>query len=202
MIRIPKVETRDDVICVDNLLTVLEKKYGYEPNTIYLMAAIESAKGVLNAYSIATCCSRMIGMALSAADYCEDLKVIRTKESKELDWARGMLLNSARAAGVFVMDTSFTFMDPEAHRKEAQHAKELGFDGKTSFSLDGSGIDVINSVFTPSEEEIEYARKIVALEEEYLESGGASAMIGDVFLDKPIVEQYRKLLRFVDELKD
>ena len=141
-------------------------------------------------------------MALSAADYCEDLKVIRTKESKELDWARGMLLNSARAAGVFVMDTSFTFMDPEAHRKEAQHAKELGFDGKTSFSLDGSGIDVINSVFTPSEEEIEYARKIVALEEEYLESGGASAMIGDVFLDKPIVEQYRKLLRFVDELKD
>ena len=199
MLRIPKVESRDDVLFVDRLVRIYEQTLGYEENTVYLMSAIESAKGVINAYEIASACPRMIGMALSSADYAKDLKVVRTKESTELDWARGMLINSARAAGVFVMDTSFTFPDLKALEKESRRAKAMGFDGKTSIMEEGMP-GVINKAFTPSDEEIALAQKVLSLEEQYKASDAAFIIVDGLFLDKPIVEQYRRLLRAAGKL--
>jgi citrate lyase subunit beta/citryl-CoA lyase len=204
ILRVPKVESREDVLLVDKVMGMYEKKNGYAINSVYIMAAIESARGVLNAYEIASASPRLIGIALSAGDYCKDLKVIRTKEGNELDWARGMLLNSGRAAGVFVMDTSFTFSDLNALEKEAKRAKDMGFDGKTTLggTKNPEMAKIINKVFSPSPEEIEYAKKVLAIEGHYEALGGASNIDGDVFIDKPIVEQYRRLLRIAGELKN
>jgi citrate lyase subunit beta/citryl-CoA lyase len=202
MLRLPKVECREDVLCVDSLIAAYEEKLEYEKGSVFLMAAIESAKGVLNAYEIATSCPRLIGIALAAADYTEDLRVVRTKEGKELDWARGMILHAARAAGIFAIDTSFTFLDIEAFEQEVRHAKELGFDGKTGGALMPGMTEIINKAFSPSAEEIAYAKKILAMEKKYAASGQAVGVVGEVFLDKPIVEQYRRLLRNAGELDD
>jgi citrate lyase subunit beta/citryl-CoA lyase len=205
LLRIPKVECREDVLCVNSLVNAYEKKMGYMENTVLLMAAIESAKGILNAFEVATSCPRIIGMALSAADYCKDMKVLRTKESMELDWARGMLLNSARAAGVFAMDTSFTFEDAEALEREAKRAKAMGFDGKTVGGTTPERIAmiaVVNKVFSPTDEQISFAKKVLALEKEYEASGEAVSRVGDMTLDKPIVEQYRQILRCAGETVD
>jgi citrate lyase subunit beta/citryl-CoA lyase len=203
LLRIPKVECREDVLCVNSLVNAYEKKMGYEGNTVLLMAAIESAKGVLNAFEVATCCPRIIGMALSSADYCKDMKVLRTKEGMELDWARGMLLNSARAAGVFAIDTSFTFVDAEALEKEAKRAKAMGFDGKTVGSnANPEMVAIVNKVFSPTDEQIAFAKKVLALEKKYEASGEAVSREGDMTLDKPIVEQYRQILRSAGETVD
>ena len=203
ILRIPKVECREDVLCVNSLVNAYEKKMGYEENTVLLMAAVESAKGILNTFEIATCCPRIIGMALSAADYCKDMKVLRTKEGMELDWARGMLLNSARAAGVFAMDTSFTFVDAEALEKEAKLAKAMGFDGKTvGGGANPEMVAIVNKIFSPTDEQIAFAKKVLALEKEYEASGEAVSRVGDMTLDKPIVEQYRQILRSAGETVD
>jgi citrate lyase subunit beta/citryl-CoA lyase len=203
MLRVPKVERREDILAVDSLLNAYEKKLGYPTNTIYLMAAIESAAGVLNSYSIAASCERIIGMAQGSADYCRDIKVVRTKGSMELDWARGMLLNSARAAGVFVCDASFTFWDdPEALEKESAHAKALGFDGKTVVGAEPESVAIVNKAFTPTAEQVAYAKKVLAMAEEYEAGGDALALDGDIILDKPIIEQYKHVLRYAGELTD
>lgn len=202
ILRIPKVECREDVLCVNSLVNAYEKKMGYEKNTVFLMAAIESAKGILNAFEVAACCPRIIGMALASADYCKDMKVLRTKESMELDWARGMLLHGARAAGVFAMDASFTFADAEALEKEARRAKAMGFDGKTVAGANPEMVAIVNKIFSPTDEQIAFAKKVLVLEKEYEASGDAVYLEGDIILDKPVVEQYRQILRSAGETVD
>ena len=199
IIRIPKVESKDDVLLVEKLVAEYEKKLGYESGCVLLMSAIESPKGVLHAYEIATSSPRMVGMALSAADYTKDMQMERTKEGFELDWARGMILNSARAAGVFVMDTSFLFQDLIAFEAEAKRARSMGFDGKTCTNAEQTKI--LARVFSPTPEEIVMAEKALAIEAEYLKSGKGFAQDGDMFFDKPVVDRYRKILRIADKLK-
>jgi citrate lyase subunit beta/citryl-CoA lyase len=116
-----------------------------------------------------------------------------------------MLLNSARAAGVFAMDTSFTFEDAEALEREAKRAKAMGFDGKTVGGTTPERIAmiaVVNKVFSPTDEQISFAKKVLALEKEYEASGEAVSRVGDMTLDKPIVEQYRQILRCAGETVD
>ncbi|MER5666938.1 HpcH/HpaI aldolase/citrate lyase family protein [Streptomyces mirabilis] len=200
MLRISKVERREDVLAVDSLLNAYEKKLGYPDNTVYLMAAIESAIGVLNSYEIASSCPRIIGMALASADYCQDIKMVRTRGGLELDWARGMLLHSARAAGAFVCDTSFIFDDQEALEKESVHAKQLGFDGKTIAGAVPESVAIVNKAFTPTAEQVAYAKKVLAMAVEYGAAGDTVALDGDVILDKPVIEQYKHVLRYAGEL--
>ncbi len=202
MIRIPKVESRDDVLFVERIMEGYERKLGYEPGSVLLMAAIESPKGVLNAYEIATASPRLAGMALSSADYTKDMRVERTKEGRELDWARGMLLNCARAAGIFVMDTSFVFQDLAAFEAEALHAKRMGFDGKTSGTVWPGQTEILARIFSPTAEEVAYAEKVLVMAEEYEKSGAGFASDGDLFFDKPIVERYKRILRAAGKLKD
>lgn len=201
MIRIPKVESRDDVIFVEKIVAGYERKLGFPDCSVMLMSAIESPKGVLNAYEIAASSPRMIGMALSSADYTLELQAERTKEGAELDWARGMLLNCARAAGVFVMDTSFVFQDLEAFEAEARRAKSMGFDGKTSGTVWPGQTAILNRVFSPSPEQIAYAEKVVAMEKEYERAGSGFISDGDMFFDKPVVDRYKRLLRIAGQLR-
>ena len=99
-IRMPKTETAQDVIDADNLISSIEKAVGMEHGTIKIFAAIETAKGVLNAYPIATASSRLIGIALGAEDFVTDLKTNRSVDGLELLTARSLILFAARAAGI------------------------------------------------------------------------------------------------------
>ena len=202
MIRIPKVENKDDVLFVEKIVSGYERKLGFAQNTVMLMSAIESPRGVLNAYEIATASPRMLGMALSSADYTREMQAERTKEGIELDWARGMLLHCARAAGVFVMDTSFIFQDLAAFEAEARRAKAMGFDGKTGGTMWPGQTAILSKVFSPSPEEIAYAEKVLAMEKQYLDSGAGFASEGDMFFDKPVVDRYRRLLRIAKQLEN
>mgnify|MGYP000131046525 CR=1 FL=1 len=113
-----------------------------------MMAAIESANGVLNAVEIAKASDRLIGIALGAEDYVADLKTTRS-DGIELLFARSMILNAARAAGIAAIDTVFSNVnDEEGFIAEATLIKKLGFDGKSV--INPRQIEPLHKVFMPS----------------------------------------------------
>ena len=144
IIMLPKTSCAADIQTVDAYLTAEEEKLGYEKNTVRLMALIETALGVENAYAIAAASNRVVALFLGAEDLTADLRCQRTKEGREIDYARSRLVVAARAAGVDVYDTPFTDVnDDEGIVADATYAKSLGFTGKASISP--RHIDAINT---------------------------------------------------------
>ena len=185
VVRMPKTETADEVREVEAEIEKVEKKIGCVGRT-KIMAAIESALGVVNAYAIATASSRMMGIALGAEDYCANLKTQRTPEGIELLLARQTIVVAARAAGIDCIDTVFSNLnDMEGFRREVELIKKLGVDGKSI--INPRQIEIVNEVFTPSQKDIDKAVAIVeALHEAARRGSGVIALNGKM-IDKPVV---------------
>ena len=185
VVRMPKTETADEVREVEAEIEKVEKEIGCVGRT-KIMAAIESALGVVNAYAIATASSRMMGIALGAEDYCANLKTQRTPEGIELLLARQTIVVAARAAGIDCIDTVFSNLnDMEGFRREVELIKKLGFDGKSI--INPRQIEIVNEVFTPSQKDIDKAVAIVeALHEAARRGSGVIALNGKM-IDKPVV---------------
>ena len=131
VIRLPKTETAQDIIDVDEIITKVEKENGIEVGTTNMMAAIESAEGVLNAPQIATASNRLIGIALGAEDYVTNMKTKRYPDGQELLFARNMILHSARMAGIGGIDKVYSDVENwEGFRNEVKFIKQIRFDGK------------------------------------------------------------------------
>jgi citrate lyase subunit beta/citryl-CoA lyase len=183
---IPKVERPEDVLFVADST----------PEQVRLIAAIESAIGLVNAPAIAASSPRLLGLMFGAEDYALDLGLPpnREAEARELIYARSALVNAAASAHV----ASFDGVWPDIHdfdgvRRDALQARRLGFTGKTTFHP--GQIDIINSVFSPTEAEADNARRIVQAFEEALARGEGSVAFGGQLLDLPIVERARRVLR-------
>jgi len=199
-IRMPKTETAQDVIEADQLITEIEKKAGIEPGQIKIFAAIESAKGVLNAYNIATASKRVIGIALGAEDFVTDLKTKRSVDGIELLTARSLILYAARAAGVDAVDTVFSNVnDEEGFTREVELIKQLGFDGKSI--INPRQIDIVHRIFTPSREEIEKSKRIIEAAREAEARGSGVASLDGKMIDKPVVTRAQRVLDLANAAK-
>ena len=131
VVRLPKTDSAQDVIDCEREIARIERESGIPVGTTGMMAAIESANGVLNAAEIARASNRLIGIALGAEDYVTDLKTTRS-DGIELLFARCMILNAARAAGIAALDTVYSDVNnEEGFLAEAMLIKKLGFDGKS-----------------------------------------------------------------------
>ena len=199
MLLLPKTGTAADILEADAYLTALEEKLGMEPNTVGLMALIETAMGVENAFSIATASPRVRALFLGAEDLTADLQCKRTKEGREIEYARTRLVVAARAAGIAVYDTPFTDVnDDEGIWVDARLAKSLGFSGKASISP--RHVEVINSVFSPTMKEIEYAYEVMdAIELAKSQGKGAIALRGKM-IDAPIVNRAQQTIAAAEAL--
>ena len=199
LILLPKTSSAKDVEAADDYLTEVEAKLGYAPNTVGLMPLIETALGVENAFSIATARPRVAALFLGAEDLTADLRCQRTKEGKEIEYARHRLVVAARAANVDVYDTPFTDVnDDEGIRADAAYAKALGFTGKASISP--RHVEVINEVFSPTKKEITYAYEVmdaIALAKE--QGRGAIALHGKM-IDAPIVSRAQQTIAMAEAL--
>ena len=185
VIRMPKTETAEEVVEVDREIERVEKEIGCLGRT-KIMAAIESALGVVNAYAIATASKRMMGIALGAEDYCANLKTQRTPEGNELRLARETIVVAARAAGIDALDTVYSNLnDMETFRKEVEFIKTLGFDGKSI--INPRQIEIVNEVFAPKEKDIEKARTILAAIKEAERRGSGVISVNGKMVDKPVV---------------
>ena len=199
MILLPKTGSAADAQAADAYMTELEQQLGLEPNSVSLMPLIETALGVENAFAIATAAKRVRALFLGAEDLTADLQCKRTKEGKEIFYARTRLVMAARAAGVEVYDTPFTDVnDDEGIVVDATLAKGLGFTGKASISP--RHVEVINSVFSPTQKEINYAYEVleaIALAKQ--QGKGAISLYGKM-IDAPIVARAEQTIAMAEAL--
>lgn len=159
-IRIPKTEDAEMVKTVEEKVEAAEKEFGRPVGSTLLMAALESAKGVMNCYEICKSSNRMIGVALSGGDYTKDLHTTITGTGVELMGARQQMVIAARAAGVQCFDTVWTNLDDmEGFRKDVETIKMMGFDGKSI--INPRQIDIVHDIFTPKQKDIIFAEKVI-----------------------------------------
>ena len=199
IIMLPKTGMARDVEVVDDYLAALEEKLGMEVGTVRLMPLIETALGIENAYFIASARKRVVALFLGAEDLTADLRCKRTKEGREIDYARSRMVNAARAAGVDVYDTPFTDVnDDEGIVADAAYAKSLGFTGKASISP--RHITAINTVFSPTKADIAYAYEVMdAIAEAKAQGKGAIALRGKM-IDAPIVARAQQTIEAAQAL--
>lgn len=196
-IRLPKTETPEDVVEADELISLIEKQAGMEHGTIKLMAAVESALGVINAYKIATASTRLIGIAIGAEDFVTDLKTTRSPEGIELLAARSQILFAARAAGIDALDTVFSDVeDEEGFSREVKLIKQLGFDGKSL--INPRQIQVVHDIYSPTEDEIMKAIRVIEAAKEAEAKGSGVISLNGKMIDKPIVERAQRVLEIAE----
>ena len=199
LILLPKASSAADIVEVDGYITQAEEKLGFENGTVGLMPLIETALGVENAFAIASATKRVKALFLGAEDLTADLQCKRTKEGREIEYARTRLVMAARAAGVEVYDTPFTDVnDDEGIEVDANLAKSLGFSGKASISP--RHVEVINRVFSPAISEIDYAYEVMeAIAQAKKQGKGAVALRGKM-IDAPIVMRAQRTIAMAEAL--
>ncbi|RMC46465.1 aldolase/citrate lyase family protein [Lactobacillus sp. ESL0230] len=193
VIRLPKTESAAMIQKLVKDMEQAEEEYDIKKDSIGVMAAIESAKGVLNAPEIATATSLMMGLAVSGEDYTADMHTRRYPDGRELEFARNMVLQAARAADVYAFDTVFSNMnDPEGFYRETNYIYELGYDGKSL--VNPRQIEMVNKVFNPTKDEIENAMAVQsAIREAKAKGSGVISMNGKM-VDKPVVEKANRVI--------
>ena len=160
VLRIPKTESAEMVRTVEEAVLRAEQEFERPVGSTLLMAALESARGVMNAYEVCTSSDRMIGIALSGGDYTKDLQTVITGTGVELMGARQQMIIAARAAGVQCFDTVWTnLQDMDGFRKEVENIRQMGFDGKSI--INPRQISIVHEVFTPSMKDIIFAEKVI-----------------------------------------
>ncbi len=159
-IRLAKTESAADIHTVEKAILEAEREFHREEGSTLLMAAIESARGVLNCFEICKSSERLFGVALSGGDYTKDLQTTISGTGIELAGARQQMIIAARAAGVQCFDTVFTFLDQmDVFEKEVEMIKTMGFDGKSL--INPRQIAVVHKIFTPDAKQIAFAEKVV-----------------------------------------
>lgn len=156
---IPKVNTINEIKKIEKMMTGLEKKRKLKP--IEVMASIESAEGVVNAYSIASCSKRISALIFGVFDLLNDLGVEYTKKPEGAVYSRAKIPIDARAAGKYAIDAIWQDIDDVAGlEQDSVVAKNLGYVGKSI--IHPHQVDVVHKVFYPTLTEIEWARKVMS----------------------------------------
>lgn len=200
VIRLPKTETAQDILDVDAVITSVEKDNQIPVGTTKMMAAIESAEGVLNAREIAKASERLIGIALGAEDYVTNMKTKRYPDGQELSFARNMILHAARAAGIAAIDTVYSDVDNvEGFQNEVQQIKQLGFDGKSV--INPRQIPLVNAIYTPTDKEIQNAKEVIWGIREAEAKGSGVISVNGKMVDKPIVERAQRVIALAKAAK-
>ena len=200
MIMPTKVGCAADVKIVADFITQLEKEFGMEEGGVKMIPLIDTALGVENAYEIASADSRVTAIFLGGEDFTADMRCKRTKEGTEIFYARSRMVLAARAAGVDVYDTPWTDVeDYDGLIEDAKFAKSLGFTGKSSISP--RHIPFINEVFSPTEEEIQYARDVFACIEKAKAEGKGVVSLRGKMIDAPIVARARQVLEAAEAIR-
>jgi len=195
----PKPATAGDVIAVADIIERLERERGIEWGSIKLLPWVETAKGLLNAFDIASASPRVVGIVFGAEDFALDTGIMRTEEGDELLYPRMTVVVAARAAGVAAVDTPYNnFRDEAGLALEAALARNLGFDGK--FLIHPDQIAPVNRIFRPTGEQIARARQVVAAFEAAEAQGLGSTSLDGKMIDTPIANQARRLLTMADAI--
>ena len=192
-ISLGKVESVRDIRTVDSLLAPLEAAAGLEVGSLHIIPWIETAKALWDARAVAEASPRVVAIAFGAEDFTNDMGIERTDTGEEVSVPRSLVPIAARAAEVGGLDSPFVrFRDPDALREDAQWARRMGYTGK--FAIHPAQLEIINETFSPSAEEIEYARRVVEAWEAAEAAGRGSLALDGRMVDVPVVKRAQNLL--------
>lgn len=199
---LPKVETPDQVKTVEQILDGREAEAGLSRASVRLLVAIESPKGLFNAYAIASSSPRVIGLLFGAEDFSREisLPLRREGEARDLIYARSGIVTAAACAHVQAVDGVWPdLQDTEGLKKFAVQSRRLGFSGMSL--IHPAQAEVVNGAFTPAPDEIDYAQRVLKAFDEARERGEGAVAFGGQLLDLPIVDRARQTLALAEFLR-
>jgi citrate lyase subunit beta / citryl-CoA lyase len=189
-ILLPKADQKS-LLLLDQILTGLEKKHKLKKK-IGIIALIETPESVLNALDIAKQ-KRVNGLLLGAEDLATYLGVTRTQQGHEIDFARNMVIYAAKSYQMDAIDTPFVDTSNLVGLKnDTLYAKSLGMSGKAC--IHPNQIDLVNTLFLPTKEEIEYAQKILLAKEKADNNGLGAFSVDGKMIDQPIIKRAQNII--------
>ena len=184
---LPKIESAWQIQHVSMLLSKAEDQYGWERNSIKLLAIIETARGVVNLNEIAQSSPRLEGLIFGAEDFSGDIGATRTQAGWEVFYARSATVTYAKAYGLQAIDTVFIDLtaDAETLMAETRIALEMGYTGK--LAIHPKQVEPMQSVFTPDIETILSAKRLIQAHDEHQESGLGVFEYEGKMVDMPMI---------------
>ncbi|BEQ14759.1 HpcH/HpaI aldolase/citrate lyase family protein [Desulfoferula mesophila] len=195
---VPKVQSGVEVERLDQALRKLERGGGLATSSVTLLCLIETPLGVERCFEVA---DRLAGferagmLAFGAADYSTDMGQELTAGGENLDFPRHRLSNASHAAGLLgPIDSPYMYdlKDQALLHADARRARGLGYMGK--LCLHPNQVDVCNKVFSPTSEELAFAREVIDSFEAVRAKGQGVLMVRGKFVDKPVVERCQRIL--------
>ncbi|MGH9440582.1 MAG: HpcH/HpaI aldolase/citrate lyase family protein, partial [Terriglobia bacterium] len=191
---LPKSDDSVQLAATNKEISRIEQEKGIAPGKTKLLLIIETVLGVVRAGDLAQCCSRVIGMAFGAEDYCADIGVSRTRAGDEVAFPRAAVAVQARAHHLHAIDTVFTNLhDEQGFFEEARRVKQLGYTGKAL--IHPSQIEMVHRAFAPEDHEVSWARRVVETYEAAKSAGVGVVSLDQKMIDEPILTQAKRILR-------
>lgn len=189
----PKSTKGEDVYFIGKLLETIEYEKGFPIGTFKLIPLIETAGAINNIKDICTACTRIVAVAFGCEDYVTSLNGQHDAEGNSIFFARNMIVNAARAAEIYPIDTvHIKVHDLDDLEKNLTLSKELGFEGM--LVLNPKELPLVHQYFSPSQEEIEWAKEMLSLSEEAIKAGKGVAVKDNKFIGPPMVKKARIIL--------
>ena len=190
---VPKVETATQVRAISDYIEMYERSARKAMGSIRMLVGVETAKGIMNLKEIAESDRRLEAVIFGAEDYVASIGATRTKEATEVLYARSAVVTACAANDLQAIDMVYIdFRDVEGLRVEAEQGAQLGFSGKQIIHPDQ--VAPVQEAFTPSDEAIEYAQRVVdAFTASQREGRGAFALDGKM-IDMPLLKNAQKVL--------
>jgi citrate lyase subunit beta/citryl-CoA lyase len=195
----PKTDAPQDLRDLDVLLREAELKYKVRPGDVRTIPLIESPIAVLRCEQIAQASDRIVALALGGEDYTAALGVKRDAGGVALAHARGVIATVAAAYGMLAIDTPYTdIKDERGLVAEAKVAQAIGFKGK--YVIHPDQVAPVNAVFTPSKDEVAYARRVVAAAAQAAKLRRGSVALDGKMIDAPIAERARRVIALAERI--
>jgi len=199
---IPKVESSQDIIFVDQILAQVEKDIGTDRVTT-IQALIESARGIQAVDEISRASSRLTALIFGHGDYFSDIGVKPPDDAERLSllllYPKSRIIIAATTAGIDAIDNVFpNFKDTEGLRTDAQRGSQMGFKGK--WVIHPTQIEIVNEVFTPTLEEFKKAKAMVEAYERAKAEGKGAIVLEDRMVDEASVVLARKQCEMAKQL--
>ncbi len=189
-----KVGSAGDIRILSDYIAGIEEKCGFEAGCVKLIPLLESSAAIENAYQIATCDKRVVGLYLGAEDLALDMKATRTQEGYEISYSRMRLVVAARAAGIDALDTPYIrdIHDNEALYNETVMIKNMGFNGKAC--IYPGQVEVINAVFMPKREDYDNAVELLKAVDKAEKQGKGVVTFRGKLVDGPVITMARNVV--------
>ncbi len=190
---IPKVTDGESLRWVGEQIAVVEREQGWPVGSIGMIPLVETARGIVNLVSIAAATMRLQALIFGADDLMGDIGGMRTREGMEVFYARSAVVTYAAAFNLQAIDQVFIdIKDIEMLRKEALQGAQMGFSGKQI--IHPSQVAPVQEAYTPSEQAVDYARRVVEADAKHQEMGVGAFVLDGKMIDAPTVKAAERIL--------